>query len=124
MENRSDFTSGSIFSKLTHFMFPILGALILQAMYGAVDVMMVGWFGSTEGLSGVSTGSSIINLVTFVLTGLAMGITVIIGRSLGEKDEERIGSVIVGSIAFFAIINPCCPDCNFRTSDLFFDAST
>lgn len=85
-------------------MFPILGALILQAMYGAVDVMMVGWFGSTEGLSGVSTGSSIINLVTFVLTGLAMGITVIIGRSLGEKDEERIGSVIGGSIAFFAII--------------------
>ena len=81
-------------------MFPILGALILQAMYGAVDVMMVGWFGSTEGLSGVSTGSSIINLVTFVLTGLAMGITVIIGRSLGEKDEERIGSVIGGSIAF------------------------
>lgn len=85
-------------------MFPILGALILQAMYGAVDVMMVGWFGSTEGLSGVSTGSSIINLVTFVLTGLAMGITVIIGRSLGEKDEERIGSVIGASIAFFAII--------------------
>ena len=85
-------------------MFPILGALILQAMYGAVDVMMVGWFGSTEGLSGVSTGSSIINLITFVLTGLAMGITVIIGRCLGEKNEERIGSVIGNAIAFFALI--------------------
>lgn len=66
MDDISDFTSGSIFKKLTFFMFPILGALILQAMYGAVDVMMVGWFGTTEGLSGVSTGSSIINLVTFV----------------------------------------------------------
>ena len=85
-------------------MFPILGALILQAMYGAVDVMMVGWFGSTEELSGVSTGSSIINLITFVLTGLAMGITVIIGRCLGEKNEERIGSVIGNAIAFFALI--------------------
>ena len=85
-------------------MFPILGALILQAMYGAVDVMMVGWFGSTEGLSGVSTGSSIINLITFVLTGLAMGITVIIGRCLGEKNEERIGSVIGNAITFFALI--------------------
>ena len=104
MDNKSDFTSGSIFKKLTFFMFPILGALILQAMYGAVDVMMVGWFGSTAGLSGVSTGSSIINLVTFVLTGLAMGITVIIGRCLGEKDEERIGAVIGASIAFFALI--------------------
>lgn len=104
MEGKSDFTSGSILRKLTSFMFPILGALILQAMYGAVDVMMVGWFGSTEGLSGVSTGSSIINLITFVLTGLAMGITVIIGRCLGEKNEERIGSVIGNAIAFFALI--------------------
>lgn len=104
MEDKSDFTSGSILRKLTSFMFPILGALILQAMYGAVDVMMVGWFGSTEGLSGVSTGSSIINLITFVLTGLAMGITVIIGRCLGEKNEGRIGSVIGNAIAFFALI--------------------
>ncbi len=104
MEGKSDFTSGSILRKLTSFMFPILGALILQAMYGAVDVMMVGWFGSTEELSGVSTGSSIINLITFVLTGLAMGITVIIGRCLGEKNEERIGSVIGNAIAFFALI--------------------
>ena len=104
MEDKADFTSGSILRKLTSFMFPILGALILQAMYGAVDVMMVGWFGSTEGLSGVSTGSSIINLITFVLTGLAMGITVIIGRCLGEKNEGRIGSVIGNAIAFFALI--------------------
>ncbi len=102
-ENKSDFTTGSIPKKLMLFMFPILGSLILQAMYGAVDVMMVGWFGSTEGLSGVSTGSSIINLVTFVLSGLAMAITVIIGRCLGEKNEERIGPVIGASIAFFAL---------------------
>ena len=69
MENTaSDFTQGHITSKLIRFMLPILGALVLQAAYGAVDVLMVGWFGTTEGLSGVSTGSSIINLVTFVLT--------------------------------------------------------
>ena len=38
-------------------MFPILGALILQAMYGAVDILIVGWFGTTSGISAVSTGS-------------------------------------------------------------------
>lgn len=42
MENRSDFTSDSIFSKLTRFMFPILGVFVLHAMYGAVDVMIIG----------------------------------------------------------------------------------
>lgn len=81
MENKTnDFTSGSIFVKLLKFMMPVLGALILQAMYGAVDILVVGWFGTTAGISGVSTGSVIVNLVTFTVTGLSMGITVLIGQ--------------------------------------------
>ena len=53
-------------------MLPVLGALILQAAYGAVDLLVVGQFGSTAGLSAVSTGSHILDLVTFVVTQLAM----------------------------------------------------
>lgn len=51
----SDFTQGSIGKKLIIFMIPILGALILQAAYGAVDLLVVGRFGTTSGLSAVST---------------------------------------------------------------------
>ena len=69
----NDFTQGSILKKLSMFMLPVLGALILQAAYGAVDLLVVGKFGSTAGLSAVSTGSQVLNLVTFVLTQLAMG---------------------------------------------------
>lgn len=58
-ENKNDFTQGSIVTKLLKFMIPILGALVLQAMYGAMDILVVGWFGTTAGISGVSTGSSI-----------------------------------------------------------------
>ena len=75
-KERSDFTQGSILKKMIPFMMPILGALILQAAYGAVDLLVVGRFGTTAGLSAVSTGSQILNLVTFVITQLAMGITV------------------------------------------------
>ena len=53
----SDFTQGSILQKLCWFMLPVLGALVLQAAYGAVDLLVVGRFGSTSGLSAVSTGS-------------------------------------------------------------------
>ena len=74
--DHSDFTQGSILKKLSLFMLPVLGALILQAAYGAVDLLVVGRFGSTAGLSAVSTGSQILNLVTFVVTQLAMGVTV------------------------------------------------
>lgn len=96
-----DFTQGSIAGKLVKFMIPVLGALILQAMYGAVDLIVVGQFGTNAGISGVATGSNIINLVTFVITSLTMGVTVLISRYLGERSVERVGKVIGGAICFF-----------------------
>lgn len=92
----TDFTQGSILKKLFWFMVPILGALILQAAYGAVDLLVVGRFGATSGLSAVSTGSQVLNLVTFVVTQLAMGITVLIARYLGEKRPEQIAPLLGG----------------------------
>ena len=86
-------------------MLPILGALVLQAAYGAVDLLVVGRFGSTSGLSAVSTGSQVLNLVTFVVTQLAMGITVLIARYLGEKRQEQIGMVLGGAAVVFALIS-------------------
>ena len=97
MNDKADFTQGSILKKLIAFMMPVLGALILQAAYGAVDLLVVGRFGSTSGLSAVSTGSQVLNLVTFVVIQFAMGITVLIARYLGEKRPDQIGSVIGGS---------------------------
>ena len=92
---KSDFTQGSILKKLALFMLPILGALVLQAAYGAVDLLVVGRFGSTSGLSAVSTGSQVLNLVTFVVTQLAMG----------EKQPKYIGPVIGGAAIVFTIIS-------------------
>lgn len=102
--DRSDFTQGSILKKLALFMLPILGALVLQAAYGAVDLLVVGRFGSTSGLSAVSTGSQVLNLVTFVVTQFAMGITVLIARYLGEKRPQYIGQVIGGGAVVFALM--------------------
>ena len=103
--DKADFTQGNILKKLVAFMMPVLGALILQAAYGAVDLLVVGRFGSTSGLSAVSTGSQVLNLVTFVVIQFAMGITVLIARYLGEKRPEQIGSVIGGSAIVFTAIS-------------------
>lgn len=104
-KEKSDFTQGSILKKLIPFMIPILGALVLQAAYGAVDLLVVGRFGSTAGLSAVSTGSQILNLVTFVITQLAMGITVLIARYIGEKSTGQIGQLLGGAVTVFAIVS-------------------
>lgn len=103
--DKADFTQGNILKKLVPFMLPILGALVLQAAYGAVDLLVVGRFGSTSGLSAVSTGSQVLNLVTFVVTQLAMGITVLIARYLGEKKPQSIGAVIGGAAVVFSIFS-------------------
>ena len=105
INDRADFTQGNILKKLVAFMMPILGALILQAAYGAVDLLVVGRFGSTSGLSAVSTGSQVLNLVTFVVIQFAMGITVLIARYLGEKRPEKIGAVIGGGAVVFTMMS-------------------
>ena len=102
---RSDFTKGSILTKLVYFMLPILGALALQSAYGAVDLLVVGRFGSTEGLSAVSTGSQVLNLATFVVSALATGVTVLIARYLGEKRPQLISQVIGGAALIFFILS-------------------
>ena len=104
MDDPKDFTRGTIFSRLLQFMLTILGALILQTMYSAADVLIVGQFGTSEGISAISTGSSVINLVIFVLCGLAMGVTIVMGRYIGEEKKDRLGRVIGGAIVTFTAI--------------------
>ncbi len=104
MKNKDVFTEGSIPKKLIAFMLPVLGALVLQAMYGAVDLLIVGKFGTAEGISAVSTGSNIINLFTFTIAGLTMGMTVIIGQYIGEKKADRIGRIIGGALSVFILL--------------------
>ena len=103
--SRSDFTEGSILQKLVPFMLPILGALVLQAAYGAVDLLVVGRFGSTTGLSAVSTGSQVLNLITFVVTQFAMGVTVLIARYFGEGKAHRIARIIGGAAVVFGLLS-------------------
>lgn len=105
IHEKQDFTQGNILKKLLLFMLPVFGALVLQAMYGAVDLFVVGRFGTTAGLSGVSTGSQVLNLVTFVITGLAMGLTIQIGHYMGEKRPDKIGPLIGAGVITFLIIS-------------------
>lgn len=100
-----DFTTGSIPVKMVRFMLPILGALVLQAMYSAVDLMIVGHFGTTAGISGIATGSNVMNLFTFFTANLSVGVTVLLGRYLGEHREERIGKLLGGAVVFFVLLS-------------------
>ena len=88
MKKQHDFTQGPILPALLKFALPVLLALLLQAMYGAVDLQVVGRFGTAADISAVSTGSQIMQTITVVITGLAMGVTVLLGQKIGEGKPE------------------------------------
>jgi len=104
MRLADNFTEGKIVSPLLRFTFPVLLALFLQAMYGAVDLFVVGWFGTAADVSAVSTGSQIMQTVTFIITGLAMGTTILLGQTLGQNRPDRAGDVIGGGVCLFALV--------------------
>lgn len=99
----NDFTSGAILSKLLKFMLPVLFAMFLQAMYGAVDLLVVGQFGSTADVSAVSTGSQIVTTLTNLIVSLSMGITVAVGQRIGQKRPEEAAKTIGTGLIVFAI---------------------
>ena len=104
MRKEHDFTQGAILPALLKFALPVLLALLLQAMYGAVDLQVVGRFGTAADISAVSTGSQIMQTITIVITGLAMGITVLLGQKLGEGRPEEAGRTVGGGICLFAAL--------------------
>ena len=104
MSKVSNFTEGKILSPLLKFIIPILAALFLQTMYGAVDLLIVGRFGNAADVSAVSTGSQIMQVITLAITGLTMGITILIGQKLGESKRKEAGNVVGSAISIFAVI--------------------
>ena len=104
MEKTKDFTEGRILPQLLSFAFPVLLALFLQSMYGAVDLLVVGQFAAAEDVSAVSTGSQIMHSITTVITGLAMGLTVFVGRKIGAGQKEEAGKIIGSGIWLFGLI--------------------
>ncbi len=104
MKQRQNFTQGRIFVPLIRFALPVLLALFLQTMYGAVDLLVVGQFGTPADVSAVATGSMVMHTVTVVITSLAMGLTVLVGRKIGEGIKEEAGKIIGSGIWLFAVL--------------------
>lgn len=104
MKQLSNFTEGKILPPLLKFSIPVLCALILQSAYGAVDLLVVGQFGTAADVSAVSTGSQVMQAITSIMIGLAMGTTILLGQRIGQKKYEEAGEVIGSGICLFAVI--------------------
>ena len=101
MNNENKLTEGKITSSLIKFTIPILGAMLLQTMYGSADLIIVGHFSDIPNASGVTTGSQLMMLLTNLCVGLATGATVLVGQKIGAKKNKEIGTIIYNTIILF-----------------------
>lgn len=99
-----NFTTGPILAPLLKFAFPVLLALVLQAMYGAVDLLIVGKFGYAADVSAVSTGSQMMHTITGMIASFSMGTTILLGQQIGQGRGKEGGKTIGASIMLFLIV--------------------
>lgn len=100
----ANFTEGPILKPLLLFAGPIFLAIFLQAMYGAVDLLVVGQFAESTDVSAVATGTQVMNTITYFMNSLAMGTTILLGQQIGEGKHKDGGRTVGTSIILFACI--------------------
>ncbi|MBR6119581.1 MAG: MATE family efflux transporter [Oscillospiraceae bacterium] len=104
MGKENNFTQGRILLPLLRFMLPVFLAMLLQAMYGAVDLLIVGQFARSLDVSAVSTGSQMMMTITNLVVSFAMGTTILLGQRIGEGRGREGGQVVGSSICLFGVI--------------------
>ena len=104
VQEAKNLTQGNVLSTLLKFAVPVLLAMFLQALYGGVDLLVVGQFGTTQDVSGVSTGSMLLHTLTSLIFGLTMGVTVFVGQKIGEGKPDDAGKAIGTGIVLFSIL--------------------
>ena len=97
-------TEGNVFHALLAFSVPFLIANLIQALYGAVDLMVVGWYCSPESVAAVSTGTQVTQIITNLVSGLTMGGTILVGKYTGMRDEEQTRRTIGTTLSVFAAV--------------------
>ena len=102
---QKDLTTGSAFKNVLYFSLPYLLSYFLQTLYGMADLFIIGQFEGTASITAVSIGSQIMHMITVMLVGLAMGVTVGIGRAVGAHDDRGAGAVIGNAVMLFLAVS-------------------
>lgn len=97
-------TTGSVFKTIVYFALPYLLSYFMQTLYGMADLFIIGQFDGVDSITAVSNGSQVMHMLTVIIVGLAMGVTVMIGRAVGSRNHKQTSGVIGNTIVLFMIL--------------------
>ena len=98
-----DMCSGSIMDKLIAFSLPLMLSSILQLMFNAVDIVVVGKFSGSEALAAVGSTSALINVFTNLFIGVSLGTNVLAARFYASGREKEMSETVHTSLTFALI---------------------
>lgn len=94
-----DMCSGAILPKMLRFAIPLMFSSILQLLFNAADIVVVGKFAGDDSLAAVGATSSLINLLTNLFIGLSIGANVLVAKYYGAKQEEELSDTVHTAMA-------------------------
>lgn len=98
-----DMCSGPLFSKIVTFAIPLILSGILQLLFNAADIIVVGRFAGSESLAAVGSTSSLINLLVNVFIGLSIGVNVLVARFFGGHNHKDLEETVHTAMLLAAI---------------------
>lgn len=93
-----DMINGPLLKKLIVFSVPLILSGVLQLLFNAADVVVVGQFAGTESFAGVGSTGSLVNLITNLTIGLAVGANVVMARAIGTQSREKASKIVHTSV--------------------------
>ncbi len=104
MKDNHNLTEGNVLSVLLIFAVPFVIANVIQALYGAVDLLIIGRYCTPESVAAVSTGTQVTQIITSMITGLTLGGTILVGKYTGMKEENEVRKTIGTTLSVFGIV--------------------
>lgn len=98
MESRMDMVNGSLGDKIIKYTIPLAVTGILQQLFNAADLAVVGQFSGKEAMAAVGGNAPVIGLLVNLFVGISLGSNVVIARSIGQKDDEKISKAVHTSV--------------------------
>ena len=94
-----DMTSGPLLGKILLFSIPLMLSGILQLLFNAADIIVVGRFAGSGALAAVGSTSSLINLLINVFVGLSVGVNVLVARYYGARKDKDVSETVHTAVA-------------------------
>ena len=86
--------NGPILSKMLRFSIPLMCSSVLQLLFNAADIIVVGQFVGPQALAAVGSTSALINLIVNLFIGIALGANVVIANAVGRGDREAVQKAV------------------------------